>query len=198
MRDVFASMPDSIAPLVTKNNRLDCIDFIENNMEARVRNVLDDYVTLEALTPDYARFRTSTSAFLELKLLPASDSTSVLCLLRTAQSGEVNTARRMEDTTIRFFHPDWTPIDSDSLFALPPVPAFLLPPSDGSALPASYDQALRSLESFHPVHLFFSAEDGTLTANLQLAYLATDEREAVAPYLRPLQFRWNHSAFRLP
>ena len=48
MRDVFAQMPDSVLPAVTRNNRLDCIDFIDNNLEAKVRNAFDDYVTLEA------------------------------------------------------------------------------------------------------------------------------------------------------
>ena len=27
MRDVFAAMPDSVLGIMTKNNRLDCIDF---------------------------------------------------------------------------------------------------------------------------------------------------------------------------
>ena len=65
MRDVFAAMPDSVLPLVTKNNRLDCIDFIENNMEARVRNRMGEYVALEALTSTYARFRTSPLTVME-------------------------------------------------------------------------------------------------------------------------------------
>ena len=41
MRDVFAAMPDSVLGIMTKNNRLDCIDFIENDMEAKVRNRFD-------------------------------------------------------------------------------------------------------------------------------------------------------------
>ena len=52
MRDVFAQLPDSVLPLLTKNNRLDCIDFIENNMEARVKNRFNDHVVLEALTDE--------------------------------------------------------------------------------------------------------------------------------------------------
>ncbi|MBQ9190594.1 MAG: DUF3256 family protein, partial [Bacteroidaceae bacterium] len=119
MRDVFAAMPDSVCPLVTRNNRLDCIDFIENGMEAKVRNVFDEYVTLEVLTADYARFRSSSSSLLEMKLLPTTDSTAVLCLLRTAQTGEPGTPLRLEDTTIRFLHPDWSPLDS----AAPAAPA---------------------------------------------------------------------------
>ena len=194
MRDVFAAMPDSVAPMVTKNNRLDCIDFIENNMEAKVRNVLEEYVTLEALTSDYARFRTSAASLLEMKLLPVSDSTSVLCLLRTAQTGEPDTPRRLEETVVRFLHPDWTPLDSAARLSLPAVSAFILEPAPDS-LRATFDQALRSLESFHPVHLTLAADDVTLTATLQPAYLAKDEREAVAPRLRPLRFRWNGHRF---
>ena len=30
MRDVFAAMPDSVLGIMTKNNRLDCIDFVES------------------------------------------------------------------------------------------------------------------------------------------------------------------------
>ena len=41
MRDVFAQAPDIIFPLLTKNNKLDCIDFIENKMRARVKNKFD-------------------------------------------------------------------------------------------------------------------------------------------------------------
>ena len=120
MRDVFAVMPDSVLPLVTKNNRLDCIDFIENNMEARVRNRMGEYVALEALTSTYARFRTSPLTVMEMKLLPltvpegspesAPEGTSeespegpyLLCLVATTQTGEPNTSRRLEDSNIRF------------------------------------------------------------------------------------------------
>ena len=161
MRDVFAAMPDSVAPLVTKNNRLDCIDFIENNMEAKARNVLDDYVTLEALTSDYARFRTSAASVLEMKLLPTSDSTSVLCLLRTAQTGEPDTSRRLEDTTIRFLHPDWTPLDNADLFTIPAVSTFIYE-SVPDSLRATFDQALNSFESFHPVHLTIASGSSSM------------------------------------
>lgn len=204
MRDVFAAMPDSIAPLVTKNNRLDCIDFIENGMEARVRNALDQYVTLEALTPDYARFRTSSMAVMEMKLLPVNDSTSVLCLVRTALTGEANTPRRLEDSNILFLNPDWTPLDSAAaFFTLPPLSAFITSDTPAEETATSeyseetYAAALRSLDSFHPIRLALSSDSATLTATVQPAYLAKDEREAISPRLRPLIFRWNGAAFVL-
>ena len=199
MRDVFAAMPDSIAPLVTKNNRLDCIDYIENGMEARVRNILDEYVTLEALTSDYTRFRTSSSSVMEMKLLPVNDSTSVLCLVRTAQTGELNTARHLEDSNIRFLHPDWSPLDSasSSRFSLPPLSTFVDASASDTAPSDTLVQALRSLDSFHPVRLALSPDEATLTVTLQPAYLDRDERRAITPHLRPLRFRWNGTAFEL-
>ena len=197
MREVFASMPDSVLPLVSKNNRLDCIDFIENNMEARVRNVFNEYVVLEALTDDYARFRSSSSSLLEMKLLPA-DSTFLLCVVQTALTGEVDSPRRLEDSNIRFLHPDWTPLPDSSAvaFTLPPLSDFIAADAPDS-LRADYEQALRSLDYFHPVRLQLQADSATLTATLQPAYLAVSERKAVASFLRALSFRWNGRRFEL-
>ena len=195
MRDVFAAMPDSMLPMVTKNNRLDCIDFIENAMEARVRNVLGDYVTLEALTADYARFRTSASAVMEMKLLPLKgDSSSVLCVVTTAQAGEEGTALRMEDSNLRFLRPDWSVPDTVPVFSMPDVEAFMKPEKSDS-IDADYDQALRSLRAFHPVRYTLSPDDDSLTVTLQTAALSIDERKAVLPRLQPLRYRWNGLGF---
>ena len=71
MRDVFAAMPDSVLGIMTKNNRLDCIDFIENDMEAKVRNRFDGFSVLKALTVDYLDLQLTPNCRVEMKLLPA-------------------------------------------------------------------------------------------------------------------------------
>ena len=83
MRDVFASMPDSVLEVMTKNNRLDCIDFIENNMEARVRNRFDGFSELKTLTKDYLNLNLTSSCLVEMKLLPVADSISYICVVKT-------------------------------------------------------------------------------------------------------------------
>ena len=40
VRDLLKSMPDSVIPYLTENNRLDMIDFMESNMDAVVTNTL--------------------------------------------------------------------------------------------------------------------------------------------------------------
>jgi len=203
MRDVFAAMPDSVLPMVTKNNRLDCIDFIENNMEARVRNKVDEYVTLEALTPDYARFRTSAVAVLEMKLLPArvsatapapspADSSAsspfILCVVTTVQVGEENTSRRLEDSTIRFYHTDWMPLNN-IVFSAPSLEAYF------TTMSPETDAARRALGSFSPIKLQLSPEHNTLTATMQTAALSADEREAIREVLKPIVMQWNGESF---
>ena len=83
MRDVFAAMPDSVLGIMTKNNRLDCIDFIENDMEAKVRNRFDGFSVLKALTVDYLDLQLTPNCRVEMKLLPAEDTLNYICVART-------------------------------------------------------------------------------------------------------------------
>lgn len=100
MRDVFASLPDSVLPLMTQNNRLDCIDFIENAMEARVKNRFDEYVILDSLTRDYLLLRTSESSVVEMKLL-AGEQDSLLCVNRTYCGPAMDSEVRVYDMSWR-------------------------------------------------------------------------------------------------
>ena len=59
MKDAFAAMPDSIFPLITRNNRLDCIDFIENNMEAQVKNIVDEPIEIAMINDTYIDLKKS-------------------------------------------------------------------------------------------------------------------------------------------
>lgn len=101
MKDVFAAMPDSLMPMVTTNNRLDCIDFIENNMEAKVQNRVEEYVELKMLTEDYLLFQLSEVSHVEMKLLTVSDTLQVVCLVRTRRGA-------VADSHVEFYNAkDW-------------------------------------------------------------------------------------------
>ena len=41
VKTLFAEMPDEVIPYLTKTNRLDCIDFMESNMKAEVRRLIE-------------------------------------------------------------------------------------------------------------------------------------------------------------
>ena len=52
VREVFKSMPDSLAPYLTTNNRLDMIDFMDAKMKSVVTNLLEGETEMLALTDD--------------------------------------------------------------------------------------------------------------------------------------------------
>lgn len=104
MSDVFAAMPDSIIPYMSKNNRLDCIDFINSNMEAIVTNALGGKSQMLLLTHDSLSLKLSDVSSMELKLLPRqTESDTIISMKRVflLPEKEVKTSQ---------FTLDWKPI----------------------------------------------------------------------------------------
>ena len=50
--EVFREMPDSLLPTLSKNNRLDMLDFMASGMKAEVTNRLGGRSEMTALTDD--------------------------------------------------------------------------------------------------------------------------------------------------
>lgn len=94
MRDIFAQAPDSIFAMLSHNNKLDLIDFAEANMEARVRNILDEDVVLEQLTEDYMSLWIAKDCNVEIKMLP----TSQLLVNKTYSGPGLDSEVRLYDT----------------------------------------------------------------------------------------------------
>ena len=193
MRDVFATLPDSILPTVTRNNRLDCIDFIENNMEAKVRGSFGEYVTLEALTPTYLRFATSTSAYIEMKLLPAADSL-IICFVSTVVTGA--DSLQLKDSSVRFYTTGWQPLPASDFLAIPSVPDFCTGTVSLQSLVPLAKSAQRSLLDFHPIHATLSPDSPALTLTLQIADLSIAERKAARELVRPIIKTWTDGKWK--
>ena len=87
MRDVLKSMPDSIIPLLSENNRLDMIDFMDSNMSAEVTNVLNGKSSMPVLNDRYTKILLTESSVVEMLLLETQtqvDSVNqVLCIVKT-------------------------------------------------------------------------------------------------------------------
>lgn len=82
-KDVFKAMPDSLNLLLTSVNRADFIDFLESKMKAEVTNRFDGKSEMTALTSDYIHIRMTPQSTWEMKLLPLTDSTKVVCTVST-------------------------------------------------------------------------------------------------------------------
>jgi hypothetical protein len=82
VREVFKSMPDSLAPYLSQNNRLDMMDFMDAGMKAVVTNQLGGDTQMTFLSDDSLSMKMNSAFLLDLKL-QKRDTTTVVLLKRT-------------------------------------------------------------------------------------------------------------------
>ena len=189
MKTVFVAMPDFVTPLLTKVNREDCIDFLDSNMKAVVKNRFGNVAEMKVLTDDYVLMQTSEVGTLEMKLLPLADSTKVICMVKT-----VNVP--VADSSVRFYTSDWSQqLDVKEFLQLPSMDAFFLPND------SLKDEAIltRKKADMHLMKAQLSKEDTSLTFTYTTPdYLNEEDREKLSPHLRkePIVLRWSEGKFR--
>ncbi len=178
MRDVFAQLPDSVLPYMTRNNRLDCIDFIENGIEARVKNRFSEHVTLDSLTEDFLRLHTSTSSYVEMKLVPHAGDTAI-CVNRTYMGSTA-------DSEVRLYTKEWK---FKQCLPRPAVSEFLRLPSEETTKPLSPDtmQAIRQEAEYLPlIKAALSPASNDITWTLQATELSKEYKKVAGKYLQPV------------
>lgn len=77
MKDVLKEMPDSIIPLLTRNNILDCIDFLDSKMKAEVSNKMRGKSTMTKLTDNYCSIELTSASKIELYILKDGKEPSI-------------------------------------------------------------------------------------------------------------------------
>ena len=179
-KDVFATAPDSIFPLLTTNNRLDCIDLIENNMKATVKNKLEQKAEMTALTDSYLQIKPSERSVVEIKML----NDSVFCLINTCLGPA-------PDSRISFFTHDWKPYKTT--FPMPHATDFWKSVPDSLTREANFAQ--RSLEDLLLIQISADKENTELTLTIQTSELSGKEKEIAQKYVQPLRYRWNGKGF---
>ena len=189
MKSVFVSMPDSIAPLLTQTNKEDCIDFLDSNMKAVVKNRFGNEAEMKALTENYALMQTSPVGTLEMKLLPVNDSTNVVCMVKTVCASAC-------DSEVHFYTSDWSKkLDAKNFLQTPEADAFFLP----NDTLTDEDALIRKKADMHLMKVSLSKDDASLTYIYSTPdYLNKEDREKLLPHLRkePVVLRWQDGKFR--
>ena len=180
MRDIFAQLPDSVLPLTTRNNRLDCIDFIENGMVARVKNLFGDQVVLDSLTEDFMVLRTSEASCVEMKLVPGNRDT--LIFVNRTYHGPV------EDSEVRVYDRNWQFL---RIVQRPDIHAFVQPV--GFIQPWTSEMAdtlsmIRSEACFLPlIKASLSAEHSQIVWTLQTKEFSKEIKKVAEKYLQSVK-----------
>ena len=100
MKELFTNMPDTILPSLSKNDRLDMIDLIENKMTNEVTNQLRGKSKMTVLTDNLAKIQLSELAEVQLCKLSTPDS-YLICMIHSVKADAW-------DSTTKFYNPDWT------------------------------------------------------------------------------------------
>lgn len=112
--DAFGKMPLSLMPYLTLNNRLDLIDFVGANMEAKVTNLLGGQTRLKVLTADSLLLELSPKTTVVLRLLPVAEAVDsahhVVCMVTTLQL-----SAGIYEQTARCFSLKWRELDDGEL-----------------------------------------------------------------------------------
>ena len=181
MRDVFAAMPDSILEVMTKNNRLDCIDFIEHGMEARVCNRFDGFTQLKAMTLDYLDLQLTAQCRVEMKLLPAKDSLNYVCMVRTY-------AGPVRESVVSLYTSEWQRMPAQAWLA--PIPDYTGFWMENDTVDAKEIARLQHLQDMRFVTAELQPDDMRLTFALQPGEVEREDSIRIAAVVRPLVYEW--------
>ena len=88
---LFKSMPDTLMPYLSKNNRLDMVDFREANMKAEVTNLLEGKSEMTKLTVDSLTIRMSDILDIEMSLVVSEPSDTLIQVVRIYHTGDAIT-----------------------------------------------------------------------------------------------------------
>ena len=102
MKEVWTSMPDSVMTLLTRNNRLDCLDYWEAGQEGRVTNRLDGEVKILFLSDDSLSVSDTGVSRYEVRLERKSGGA-----LRNITVRRVVTSGDLTDWTECVYSPEW-------------------------------------------------------------------------------------------
>jgi len=114
MRDVVKQTPDTLVPLLTRNNLLDFPDYIDSQMRAELSNRLGGTSEMQQLTDDYTSIKLSSASTLQLRLLPQGKK-KIVCLVRTYTVND-----SISDSQVQFYTTEWKPLPTKKYLNVKP------------------------------------------------------------------------------
>lgn len=102
MKEVWVSMPDSVMTLLTRNNRLDCLDYWEAGQEGHVTNRLDGEIKILFLSEDSLSVSDTGMSRYEIRLERKKGGA-----VKSIRVRRLVISDGIPDWTERVFSPEW-------------------------------------------------------------------------------------------
>lgn len=189
MDAVFVAMPDQNIPQLENAWRKDLIDLYKSGKEARLKNTMNGYSSLQNLTSDYLFLQATERSTIEMKLLPLVNNTKVICVVKTV-NGPV------PDSRVEFYSTEWEPLVASDLFT--PVTADWFIKEDTDRNSNAFMDADSRLD-MDLIQYKLSPDDLTLSATYTTPlYLSWEDRKTVTPFIKesPKVYTWEKFHFK--
>lgn len=110
--ELFKTMPDSLMPLLTTNNRLDMIDFMDAGMKARIDNLLNGESEMTYLSADSLSIKMSNSLDICMFLIHTEETYDSCHQVICMEAHYKLSTSSQTDISHKFFSVNWRPLNN--------------------------------------------------------------------------------------
>ncbi len=175
MEKLFSSMPDSIVPVMSKNNRLDCIDFYKSNMKSNVQNLFGGKSSISEMTDDYMKLAPTASSLTEIKILSTTGGDKLIMVAYTFASPG-------KETAMAFYTTQWQRLKTSDYIEMPQA--------------GETAEKAKNLVSAAFVCANVDKQNGNISFSLSTEGFSAKEQETAKPFIAPnIIYTWNGKRF---
>lgn len=187
-RRAFAELPSGFLDLISRDTRLDMLDYYDNDSIYKAPNNLNGQSYLEKITPDFLQVSVTPSSSLQLKVLDRKDGAQIVMALYT--TGDTQGSR---DTEIAFFDSHLQPLAKENFFPKLNIADFF----DTKG----YKTGIKEIEEILPFHAyFFTAAPGSDELKGKITYdeiITVEDARIIDLLVKPeVTFRWDGKKFK--
>lgn len=200
VRDLWLSMPPSLAPYLNTSLRTQCLDFYEMHTDAQTDNALKGKSRIDTLTSTFLAATLSKAHTLQMKLLPASGSglgsslgsvsssslsscDSVLCVVRSWDGPK-------RDSEVQLFDRQWKPLQAPLTFS---ADSFVCRPDT-----MSEERFSRLVALLDPImfSVSLSPAENVLLVKLSPVVPNPEDEKAIEQILVQRKLKWDGKTFK--
>lgn len=202
VRDLWLSMPPSLAPYLSTSLRTQCLDFYDMHTDAQTDNALKGKSRIDTLTSTFLAATLSKAHTLQMKLLPASGSASglgsslgsgsssslsscdsVLCVVRSWDGPK-------RDSEVQLFDRQWKPLLAPLTFS---ADSFVCRPDT-----MSEERFSRLVTMLDPImfSVSLSPAENVLLVKLSPVVPNPEDEKAIEQILVQRKLKWDGKTFK--
>lgn len=178
MKELWASIPDSLVPYVDKIHRLEMTDFIGMGLKGDVDNIMGSKSVMDTITNNFIHVTLSEASTLQVKRLPAAEGDSIICVVRTWKAPE-------SESYVSFYDQQWQRLDK-SLELKAYIPQLLSRPDTMSV--DNYNKLLENVD-FTMVNASFSPDSDDLTLSLSVPVADKDKAKQLRHIVKSITLK---------